>query len=323
VSGEDPAHGRLKRRLCQRNTLSPAPANYPISSPAAGAFPLPARFRIRFAFGISARFGRSAKYSSALSAERFSATATLTNWFSATPSASETRRPLPVASSTIPTPHYFFAFPSRTSFQASRGKSARILNCRAASARYRRLKIKRRKIDRRFCPSSAASHPAKPQTPAPSAQTPPPALRTDPRMKPRAMNRHQRRHRALPPLPRAIQQQPPRPGPQHLLLPGVWLKPQIFAQTPPVPNVPSTFVPNPSHPSRSAIFASAAPPRQMSVPLLPLPACKIRPVEIGSHSRRCQNQPPENRTKESAVDPRLEVHPNEAPGLRRNEPTSR
>src|ERR1035438_4875423 len=62
-----------------------------ISSPAIGAFPRPAFLRIRFALPMLVRPDRSRKYSSVRSAETFSATATLINWFNATPSDSATR----------------------------------------------------------------------------------------------------------------------------------------------------------------------------------------------------------------------------------------
>src|ERR1700756_189940 len=62
------------------------------SSPGSGGFPRPARFSSRFAFATSPLAPRSRRYSSVLKADTFSATATLMNWLSATPSASETRR---------------------------------------------------------------------------------------------------------------------------------------------------------------------------------------------------------------------------------------
>jgi len=69
----------------------PAPVQS-TSSPGAGEFPRPARFRSRFAFATSPRCPRSRKYSSVRKADNFSATATLMNWLRATPSVSETRR---------------------------------------------------------------------------------------------------------------------------------------------------------------------------------------------------------------------------------------
>src|ERR1017187_10856229 len=62
-----------------------------ISSPAVGGFPRPAFLRVRFALPMLARPDRSRKYSSVRSAETFSATATLINWFNATPSDAATR----------------------------------------------------------------------------------------------------------------------------------------------------------------------------------------------------------------------------------------
>ena len=53
--------------------------SYRNSSPATGALPLPARARIRFAFATLPRAARSLKKSSVLSADSFSATATLMN----------------------------------------------------------------------------------------------------------------------------------------------------------------------------------------------------------------------------------------------------
>jgi len=64
----------------------------PSSSPGSGGFPRPARFRSRFAFATSPLAPRSRRYSSVRKADTFSATATLMNWLSATPSVSETRR---------------------------------------------------------------------------------------------------------------------------------------------------------------------------------------------------------------------------------------
>ena len=62
------------------------------SSPATGGFPAPARFGIRRAFATFPLAARSAKYSSVRKADTFSATATLINWFMATPSALATFR---------------------------------------------------------------------------------------------------------------------------------------------------------------------------------------------------------------------------------------
>jgi hypothetical protein len=58
------------------------------SSPSTGAFPFPARSRMRKVSERPARPPRSRKYSSVRKAETFSATATLMSWFRATPSSS-------------------------------------------------------------------------------------------------------------------------------------------------------------------------------------------------------------------------------------------
>jgi hypothetical protein len=58
------------------------------SSPSTGAFPFPARSRIRKVSERSARLALSRKYSSVRKADTFSATATLMSWFRATPSSS-------------------------------------------------------------------------------------------------------------------------------------------------------------------------------------------------------------------------------------------
>jgi hypothetical protein len=58
------------------------------SSPSTGAFPFPARSRMRKVSERSARLPLSRKYSSVRKAETFSATATLMSWFNATPSSS-------------------------------------------------------------------------------------------------------------------------------------------------------------------------------------------------------------------------------------------
>jgi hypothetical protein len=86
-------YNRLYRHGAKRGAIASSmrPAQFD-SSAGAGGIPRPARLSIRFAIPASPRSARSRKYSSVLIADNFSATATLMNWLSATPSASETRR---------------------------------------------------------------------------------------------------------------------------------------------------------------------------------------------------------------------------------------
>src|ERR1035437_3591630 len=62
------------------------------SSPFIGGLPIPVRLRTFRAFGISARAARPGREAAVRRAERFSATATLISWLSATPSASASLR---------------------------------------------------------------------------------------------------------------------------------------------------------------------------------------------------------------------------------------
>ena len=94
------------------------------SSPATGGFPAPARFKIRSAFATFPLAARSAKYASVRKADNFSATATLINWFMATPSVLATLEPPPLTTAAVLTRSCFASWTFPQPFEcACRGQN--------------------------------------------------------------------------------------------------------------------------------------------------------------------------------------------------------